>query len=114
MSDDGSDTPHPPPELDVVEQNPDAVNLRARPFDTATVGADGRTITIDFVSGVEPCYVLGRIDVDEGPRAVTITLHEGNLPSDGDVACIDIGVFKRTTVTLDEPLGEREIVDGAA
>ena len=110
-----SDAPtDPAPEPDVVDPNPDAVNLRARPFDAATAGDDGRTITIDFVSGIEPCYVLGRIDVDEGSRAVTITLHEGNLPSDGDVACIDIGVFKRTTVTLDEPLGDREIVDGAA
>jgi hypothetical protein len=115
VSDDGSEEPmDPAPEPDVVEPNPDAVNLRARPFDTATAGDDGRTIMIDFVSGVEPCYVLGRIDIDEGPRAVTITLHDGNLPSDGDVACIDIGVLKRTTVTLDEPLGDREIVDGAA
>ena len=114
VSDDGADASVGPlPEPDVVEPNPDAVDLRARPFDAATAGDDGRTIAIDFVSGVEPCYVLGRIDVDEGPRAVTITLLEGHLPSDDDVACIEIGVFKRTTVTLDEPLGDREIVDGA-
>jgi hypothetical protein len=104
----------PVPDAQTVDPDPDAVGLRARPFDSATVGDDGRTITIDFVSGVEPCYVLGRIDVDEGPNAVTITLFEGHLDADEDVACIDLGVYKRTTVTLDDPSGDRKIVDGAA
>jgi hypothetical protein len=116
VGDDTGDDPliDPVPDAQVVEPNPDAVDLRARPFDAASVGDDGRTVTIDFVSGVEPCYVLGRIDVDEGPNAVRITLFEGHLPSDEDVACIDLGVFKTTTITLDTPLGDREIVDGAA
>ena len=103
-----------PPQPETVEPNAHAVDLRARPFDSATVGDDGRTIAIDFVSGVEPCYVLGRVDVEEGPGAITITLFEGQLDVGDDVACIDIGVFKRTTVTLDEPVGDRAIVDGAA
>jgi hypothetical protein len=30
------------------------------------------------------------------------------------VACIDIGVFKRVIVTLDQQLGDRRIVDGGA
>jgi hypothetical protein len=102
------------PEPEVVEPNADAVGLHARPFDSATVGDDDRTIVIDFVSGVEPCYVLGRVDVEEGPRAVTVTLFEGHLDTGEDVACIDLGVFKRTTVTLAEPLDGRKVVDGAA
>jgi hypothetical protein len=116
VSDDAGDDPliDPLPDTQLVTPNPDAVDLRARPFDAATVGDDGRTVTIDFVSGVEPCYVLGRIDVDEGPNAVRITLFEGHLPSDEDVACIDLGVSKRTAVTLDAPIGDRSIVDGAA
>ena len=88
-------------------------DMYARPFDSATVGDDGRTVTIDFVSGVEPCTVLDRVDVRYGPDAVTITLFEGRDPSAGDVACIEIGVFKRVIVHLDESLGGREIVDGA-
>lgn len=104
----------PMPEPQVVEPDPAAVGLRARPFDTSTVGDDGRTIAIDFVSGIEPCYVLGRVDVDEGPNAVTITLFDGHLDTGEDVACIDIGVAKRTIVTLDVPIGDRRIVDGAA
>lgn len=110
---DCNDTPMAPPgEPQVVEPTPGMANVRARPFDTATVGDDGTTITIDFVSGVEPCSVLDHIDVAYGSGTVTITLFEGNDPSAGEVACIDIGVFKRTIVTLDEPLGDRVIVDG--
>jgi hypothetical protein len=103
----------PVPDPQVVEPDPNAVDLRARPFDSATVADDGRGVTIDFVSGVEPCYVLGKVRVDEDPNAVRITLFEGRLDTGEDVACIDLGVFKRTVVTLDEPLGDREIVDGA-
>ena len=103
-----------PGEPQVVEPTPGMVGVRARPFDTATVGDDGRTVTVDFVSGIEPCTVLDHVDVAYGADAVTITLFEGSDPSAGDVACIEIGVFKRTIVTLDEPLGDRAIVDGAA
>jgi len=98
----------------VVEPTPGMADVRARPFDSASVDADGVTVSIDFVSGIEPCYVLDHVDVAESPDAVTITLFEGHDPSAGDIACIEIGVFKRTIVTLDGPIGDREIVDGAA
>ena len=80
----------------------------------ATPSADGTSVAIDFWSGVEPCAVLGRVDVDYGPNAVTITLLEGHLDVGEDVVCIEIAVLKQTVVQLDEPLGDREIVDGAA
>jgi hypothetical protein len=108
------DEPITDPGPQLVEPRPGMADVRARPFDTATVGDDGVTVRIDFVSGVEPCYVLDHIDVRYGPDAVTITLFEGHDPEAGDVACIEIGVFKRVIVTLDEPLGDREIVDGGA
>lgn len=98
----------------VVEPRPGMADVYARPFDAATVSDGGRTVTIDFVSGIEPCSVLDRVDVDSGADAVTITLYEGHDPAAGDVACIEIGVFERVIVHLDQPLGDREIVDGAA
>jgi hypothetical protein len=101
-----------PPEPQIVEPRPGMDDVRARPFDTATVGDDGRTVTIDFVSGIEPCSVLDHVKVQYGSKTVTITLFEGSDPSAGDVACIEIGVFKRVVVTLDEPLGDRTITDG--
>lgn len=93
---------------------PGMADVYARPFDKATVGPDGVTVTIDFVSGVEPCYVLDHVAVAYGADAVTVTLFEGHDGSAGDVACIEIGVYKRVVVTLDEPVGDRAIVGGAA
>jgi len=89
-------------------------DVHARPFDDAKVAGDDVTVNVDFVSGVEPCSVLDHVDVRYGSDAVTITLFEGHDPSEGDVACIDIAVFKRVVVTLDQPLDERKIVNGAA
>jgi hypothetical protein len=108
------DEPPGPPKPQIVVPRPGMEDVRARPFDTATVGDDGRTVTIDFVSGIEPCTVLDHVKVQYGSKTVTLTLFEGNDPSAGDVACIEIGVFKRVVITLDEPLGHRTIVDGAA
>jgi len=114
VCDDMIENPIPEPtDPQVVEPTPGMAGVRARPFDSASVDTDGVTVTIDFVSGVEPCYVLDRVDVVEGADDVTITLYEGHDPSAGDVACIEIGVLKRTIVTLGTPLGDREIVDGA-
>ena len=108
----GDDVPDPGPQ--VVEPRPGMAGVRARPFDTATVADDDVTVTIDFVSGVEPCYVLDRVEVDYGTDSVTITLFEGHDPTQPDAVCIEIGVYKRVVITLDEPLGGRTITDGAA
>ena len=111
----GSEPPAPiVPQPNVVEPQPGMVGLHPIPFDTATVGPDGRTVTIDFVSGVAPCYVLDHVDLRYGASAVTITLFEGSDPSAGQVACIEIAQYERVVITLDQPLGDRTIVDGAA
>ena len=97
-----------------VEPTPGMSDLYPRAFDKAVVGNDGRTLTIFFWSGVEPCYVLDHVDVDYGPNAITVTLFEGHDASAGDVACIEIAVLKKVVVQLDEPVGDRRVVDGAA
>ena len=59
------------------------------------------TLTIDYTSGVEPCYVLDSIVVAVGDaRTFAITLREGHGP--GDVVCIEIAEFKRAIVDLGE------------
>jgi hypothetical protein len=88
-------------------------DVHATVFDTATIDDDDRTVTIAFWSGIEPCAVLDHIDVAYGTGVVTITLFQGHDPNAGDVACIEIAVLKQTTVTLEEPLAGRAIVDGA-
>jgi hypothetical protein len=98
----------------IVQPRPGMADVYARRFDSARANDDGTAVTVDFVSGVEPCNVLEHVDVHHGTDAVTITLFEGHDPNAGDVACIEIGVFKQVVVQLDEPLGDRAIIDGAA
>ena len=90
------------------------INVAPIPFDHVDVGADDRTLTVFFWSGVEPCYVLDHVDVEEGPGSITITLFQGSDPQVTNVACIDIALLKKVTVQLEEPVGARRIVDGAA
>jgi hypothetical protein len=97
-----------------VEPRPGMANVQPIPFDHVDVGADDRTLTVFFYSGVEPCYVLDRVGVVEGPGTITITLFQGNDPDVTNVACIDIAVSKKVVVQVEEPVGTRRIVDGAA
>jgi hypothetical protein len=97
-----------------VEPTPGMSDLYPHAFDKVVVGDDGKTLTIFFSSGVEPCYVLDHLDVDYGPGAITVTLFEGHDASAGDVACIEIALLKKVVVQLDEPVGDRRVVDGAA
>jgi hypothetical protein len=97
-----------------VEPHPGMADVAPRGWDSVDVSADGRTLTIMFVSGVEPCSVLDHVDVRQTPKVVTVTLNEGHDPAAGaDVACPEIGVYKSVQVALDEPLGDREIRDGS-
>ena len=116
-----SDTPCPgddriaePGGAQRIEPRPGMADVRPRPFDTAVVSDDGHSVLVSFWSGVEPCYVLDHVDVRYGDHAIAITLFEGHDASAGDVACIEIAVLKEVVVRLDEPAGDRRIVDGAA
>jgi hypothetical protein len=105
----------PTPKSSPVTPRPGMADVRAIGWDRVDVAGDGRTLTIHFWSGVEPCSVLDRVDVRYGDDAVTITLYEGHDPSadDEDVACIEIAVAKSVTIRLDGPLAGRDLVDGA-
>jgi hypothetical protein len=98
----------------LVEPTPGMTDVRPRIFDHAVANDDGTSITVFFWSGVEPCYVLDHVDVDHGPRTITVTLFEGHDASAGDVACIEIALLKKVVVRPDAPVGDRRIVDGAA
>lgn len=67
------------------------------------------------LTGGPPCAVLGRVEVDESPDRVTITVWVGRR---ADAKCDgpqpEIGYPFVTRVTLAAPLGEREVRDGAA
>lgn len=95
-----------------VVATPGMSNVNPTGWIKALVGTDDRTVTLRFWSGVAPCYVLDHVDVAYAPDGVSVTLFQGSDPSAKDVACIEIAVLKQTTITLDQPLAERPLVDG--
>jgi hypothetical protein len=114
--DDGREGPPPSAEdgAQLVEPTPGMADVRPHIFDHVVANEDGTSITVFFWSGVEPCYVLDHVDVDQGPSTISVTLFEGHDASAGDVACIEIALLKKVVVQLDAPVGDRRIVDGAA
>jgi hypothetical protein len=110
----GDDSSYPPPVPTPLEPTPGMDGVHPRSWDTSTVSDDGKSVTLIFYTGVAPCTVLDHVDVKYGTDTVTITLFEGSDPSSKDTACIDIAMLVSTTVRLDQPLGDRQIVDGAA
>ena len=97
-----------------VEPRPGMAGVAPIPFDKVVVGSDDRTLTVYFWSGVEPCYVLDHVDVDENAGAITITLFQGHDPIEENVACIEIAVLKKVEVRVAAPVAGRRIADGAA
>lgn len=103
-------TPAPGPTVLEVEPRDGLVDVRPRVWDRAEPTAP-RRIRVEFYGGVEECEGLDRVEVQEGEKAVSITLYTGRVP-EAEV-CIEIAVLKATTVKLRSPLRGREIVDGA-
>ena len=97
----------------LVEPRPGMVGVHTVRWAGVATSDDGRTLTIRFWSGVEPCNILDHVDVSAQKRSVTVTLYEGKKPGSEDVACIEVAVLKAVRVELDAPLGDRRVDDGA-
>lgn len=111
----------PPPEClppdagepELVTPRPGMADVRPIPWERAEPVGDAR-LRVHWTGGVEPCYVLDRVEVTETAETVTVTLFQGSDPTaPPDQACIEIGVFKAVEVDLEAPLGDRTVVDGA-
>ena len=70
--------------------------------------SDGLVIKVLYGSGA--CDDGAAADVDESLTTVTITVRSRNFP---DASCTDNRVARIIEVSLNEPLGDRELVDGA-
>jgi hypothetical protein len=103
--------PVPSPTPRLLEPEPGLVQVRPQPWDSSEV-LGPRTVQVTFIGGVEECYGLDRVEVREGPRRVVISVFVGWKP-EAEV-CIDLGEFQAARVTLEESVGDREIVDGNA
>ena len=104
------ETPVPGPTALRVSPRPGLVDVRPQPWDRAQQMGPGR-LRIEFYGGVEECEGLDRVEVEESPEAVSVTLFVGRVPT--AEVCIEIAVLKSVTVHVDAPINGREIVDGA-
>jgi hypothetical protein len=102
--------PGPVPQRVSVSNN--AVDLRPRPFESAVPLSD-TSVGVRFWGGVEPCDVVGDVDVVETPTSITITLYTGR-EAGPQQACIAIAAYKEVVVHLGAPLAGRTVIDGAA
>ncbi|HEX2178742.1 MAG TPA: hypothetical protein VHL54_04365 [Actinomycetota bacterium] len=123
-------TPAPPPPPpapappiaapDPPGYNPNIVTPRSGMDNVHPIGwrraevLDERTVRLHFESGVAPCSVLDRVEVQYRPGEIVLTLFEGNDPAFPNAACIMIAQFKAVDVPLDEPVNGRRLVDGTA
>ena len=102
------------PKASPVVPQPGQEDVHPIAWDKADVSKNGDTVTLSYWSGIEPCSVLDHVDVAYTTKTVTITLFEGHAPTGGTpVACAEIAMLKSVSVTLDQPLAGRTIVDGA-
>jgi hypothetical protein len=72
---------------------------------------DGNKLKLFFWGGVEDCYGVDHVDVEYANDVVIATIFYGNKPQ-ADM-CIELAEYQAVTVQLDEPLGDRKVVDGA-
>ena len=94
-----------------VEPRAGLVDIRAIGWDRHRVRAGGDAVDLFFWHGVEECYGVDRVDVAYKKKTVALTIYEGRNPE--AETCIELAVRKVVRVTLDEPIGDRDVVDGA-
>lgn len=75
---------------------------------------DPSRVTLRWTSGEAPCHAFAGVEAEFTEDTATLTVLEGTVPSDEPQACIELAQFKQATVELDEAIGPRSIVDGAA
>ena len=101
-------------QAEAVEPTDGLEDLRPVGWETVEVDPGDQTqVTVYWWSGVEPCNALSEVEVAYGEDAVTLTVVEGTVPADEPQACIEIAQYKQTSITLDEEVGPRSILDGA-
>ena len=96
--------PDLPADATAVEPDDSVVDAIPHAIGGYALSADGLTLSAYYVGGVETCYGLSEASADRAADGlVTVSIREGQLP-DVDGPCIEIGVSKVATITLDQPL----------
>jgi hypothetical protein len=71
---------------------------------------DDNVVLVRFYGGVPECYGANATVVTQDDSTVKIRLETGSRPDAGDIACIEMAQAQELSVTLDDPVGDREIV----
>jgi hypothetical protein len=86
-----------------------SAEARAVPTDVRVDPLDDRVLHVIYAGGVEPCHGA-RVAVDEGQATTKVLLFVGTPPEGQGVACSSIAVEREVVVTLDRPLGSRDVL----
>ena len=86
----------------VIVPRPGTINPHPVSVEKLEPAIDGRHVTVKatWTSGVEPCYVLDSVIVNQDGNAFAITVVEGS--GEQDAICIEIAETKATIVDLGE------------
>lgn len=104
--------PEPNQNSRIVQPRPGMENVDKIGWDRADV-LDDRTVRLQYSSGVEPCSVLDRVEVEYRSGNIVLTLFEGSDPAQRGVACRAVAESKAVDVRLDQPINGRALTDGA-
>jgi hypothetical protein len=96
--------PELPTDATPVEPRDGVVDAIPHSIGGYALSADGLTLSAYYVGGVEECNGLKAASANRAADGlVTVGIREGRLP-EVDGPCIEIGVSKVATITLDQPL----------
>lgn len=93
-----------------IEPRDDLENpITAEPTALLVDPDDDRTVLVRFYGGVQDCYGARATVVRQDETVVKIRLEVGGLPGSSDRACIEIAEAQELAVTLDAPVGDRQL-----
>jgi hypothetical protein len=94
-----------------VELRDQLVQPREHPFEKSKVVEGGEAVELYFWDGIQACGGPQRVESEYRAGEVALTLFVGRNPR--AEVCTEQAVYKVLTVSLDEPLDGRQVVDGA-
>jgi hypothetical protein len=91
--------------VELVEPQAGQQNVHPVAVERMDATASGTVVSVDayWTSGVDPCYVLDRVEVrlDNDDRTADVTILEGT--SDPDAICVMMAVSKHTIFSFEVP-----------
>jgi hypothetical protein len=90
----------------------DVVDLRPVALESMRA-VGGSEVEAQFLGGPSPCTAVGRVDVDETPSSVTVTVWVGTPADQQGTVCSAVLQRYAVRAPLASPLGDRALLDGS-